>query len=102
MEGYTYLSLSILLSALGQTVFKLYFTHRRAKHLVLAIGSFVVTPFFSYKSMLTLTLDTVYMSTAATIGLVLVLSKFFLGEKIEPVSAWASLLIILGITIYNI
>ena len=70
--------------------------------LVFTLISFVLVPFFSYQSLLGLSIDTVYMATSITIVLVLLGGYLILGEKLSKNQILGSLVIITGIIIYNV
>ena len=75
---------------------------RKKIFLVFTLISFVLVPFFSYQSLLGLSIDTVYMATSITIVLVLLGGYLILGEKLSKNQILGSLVIIIGIIIYNV
>lgn len=58
-------------------------------------------PYLSYKALLKLSIDYVYMTTSVNIILVLISSRIFLDEKIFLTQIIGSLIIVLGIILYN-
>lgn len=95
------LAAALLLTATGQLFFRLHYVRDGRIYLVLALGTFMLVPFFSYLALRNLTLATVYMSTALIHVLVLALSHFFLKERISGRQYFPISLIIAGIIIFN-
>ena len=102
MIFYTYLTIAIFFTSAGQLLFKYYSKTKHKLILIPTFFSFIAVPFFSYKALIGLTIDTVYMATAITIVLVLFGGIIFFKEKISKAQLLSSLIIILGIIIYNI
>ena len=61
-----------------------------------------MVPYLSYKALIKLTIDYVYMTTSVNIILVLILSRIFLNEKIYLNQIIGSLIIVIGIILYNL
>jgi len=59
-------------------------------------------PFFSYLALKTIPMSTVYMSTAITQVIILMLSRFVLDEKIPYNSYIGIVFILMGIFIFTI
>lgn len=96
------LLLALLLTAAGQVLFKHYYRTRRPWDRYLAVALFVAVPAINFVSLRGLPFGLVYMSTAGTQVLVLVMSYFFLGERIPARALPAVGLILAGIVIYGI
>jgi len=98
----TYLIAALLLTTFGQLCYKLFFHNKNKMLFVLTVLCFVLTPFCSYKALLGLSLDTVYMATSLTIVMVMVGSVIFLKEHIKSGQLIGAGLIISGIILYNL
>jgi multidrug transporter EmrE-like cation transporter len=96
------LVLALVLTAAGQVLFKHYYRTRKPWDRYLAVTLFVAVPVINFVSLRGLPFGLVYMSTAGTQVLVLVMSYFFLGERIPPRALPAIGLILAGIAIYGI
>ena len=102
IEHYFYLVCALLSTTFGQLLYRFYHMKRKKIFLVFTLISFVLVPFFSYQSLLGLSIDTVYMATSITIVLVLLGGYLILGEKLSKNQILGSLVIIIGIIIYNV
>lgn len=98
----TYLIAALLLTTFGQLCYKLFFQRKNKMLFALTVLCFVFTPFCSYKALMGLSLDTVYMATSLTIVMVLAGSVIFLKEEIKSGQLIGAGLIILGIILYNL
>lgn len=96
------LLLALLLTAAGQVLFKRYHHTRRPWDRRLAVALFVAVPVINFVSLRGLSFGLVYMSTAATQVLVLLMSHLFLGERIPPRALPGIALILAGIVLYGI
>ena len=96
------LSGALLATAFGQLMFKLFFRGYRFIWLAAAIAFFCIAPFCNYLALQTLGIGTVYMSTAITIVLVVLLSRMVLGERLSREHGVATLLIVCGVLVYAI
>ncbi len=103
MSGY-WLALAgaLVVTALAQLFYKLYFRTHRKMILLLSIGCFVCASLFAYVALKGLTIGMVYMSTALTQVLVIGLAHFVLGERLSRDHGVAMLLIVSGIVIYTV
>ncbi|MGM0641819.1 MAG: EamA family transporter [Thermotogota bacterium] len=97
-----FLGLAVIFTALGQLLYKLYFTHKMRYFLTLAIFCFLLVPLFNYRALTELTIDIVYLSTSIKVALVLLFSYIFLNEHVSKQQIWSSLFIIVGIILYNL
>lgn len=95
------LAIALFATATGQLLFKMYYVRARKVFLFSALGTFIVVPAFSYLALLNLSLAAVYMSTAFTNVLVLVMSRVFLKESIAGRHLIAMGFIVAGIVIFN-
>lgn len=96
------LSVALLSTALGQLFFKMHFAKRQKRYFIGAMLSFVCIPVFSYLALINLTVSAVYMSTALTHIMVLLASYLFLKEKLSTKQGVSIMLIISGITVFNL
>lgn len=99
---YLYLFFALAFTTSGQLLFRYYHTTNNKLYLGLTLLSFLLVPFFSYKSLVGLAIDTVYMATSLTIVFVLLGSVIFLKEKLTKYQIFGSIIIILGIIVYNL
>lgn len=95
-----YLALAIICTATGQFFYKKHAVHPALKHIASAVALFVATPIFSYMALRTLSIDLVYISTSATILMVMLLSRFALKEESHAKHWLGCCLIATGIIIY--
>jgi len=95
------LCLALLLTAVGQLLFRMYYVRCHKSYLAFALGTFLVVPVFSYFALLNLSLAFVYMSTAFTHVLVLGFSYVFLNEHLETKQYISMAFIVFGIVIFN-
>ena len=100
MLNYSALVLALILTALGQVYYKMYFTYRQRRYLVLAIGFFVSVPILNYIALKGITIGIVYMSTAVAHLLVVGLSHYLLKETLTRDHFVAMTLIIFGVFLY--
>lgn len=94
------LTAALLCTALGQVFYKMFFTDKRWRYLVIAILTFVMIPPLSYLALKHLTIGFVYMSTAFTQVIVLAMSRYILHETITRQHLLASALLVIGIVLY--
>lgn len=97
---YLYLALAITCTATGQFFYKKHAIRPTLKYIASAVSLFVATPLFSYLALRTLSIDLVYISTSATILMVMLLSRFALKEESHPRHWLGCCLIATGIIIY--
>lgn len=94
------LAAALLCTAFGQVFYKMFFTAKRRRYLAIAILTFVMIPPLSYLALRNLTIGLVYMSTALTQVMVLVMSRYMLKETITRQHMLASALLVVGIILY--
>ena len=94
------LAASLICTAAGMVTFKHYYRSRRRADLVWSVLLFAGVPLTTFLALRGLSLGLVYMATAATQVLVLLMSRFFLGERIGPKALPGIALILAGIIIY--
>lgn len=97
---YLYLALAITCTATGQFFYKKHAISPALRYIASAITLFIATPAFSYMALRTLSIDLVYISTSATILMVMLLSRFALKEESLPRHWLGCSLIAIGIIIY--
>jgi drug/metabolite transporter (DMT)-like permease len=97
-----FLALAVIFTALGQLLYKLYFSRKERYIVVLAVLCFILVPLFNYQALTELTIDIVYLSTSVKVALVLLFSYLFLGEDITKQQIYSSLFIVAGIILYNL
>ena len=102
MHPVSWLATSLGCTALAQVAFKLYFRARRPWILGAAVALFLLVPFTTYNALRGLPLATVYIATAASQLLVVVLSLLFMGERLSPRQHAGFALTLAGILLYNI
>lgn len=101
IENYLYLFTAIIFTTVGHISYKLYFTKQNLLYMIYTILCFMIVPYLSYKALIELTLDYVYMTTSINIILILISSRIFLDEKIYLNQIIGSLFIVTGIILYN-
>jgi multidrug transporter EmrE-like cation transporter len=90
----------LVFTAAGQVQFKHYYTTRRRLDLFSALALFGLVPVVNFLALRGLSFGLVYMSTAVTQVLVLVMCWVFLGEKLQRSSLPGVALILAGIIVY--
>lgn len=101
MTPVRWLALSIVCVAIAQVLFKAYFNRRQWQVLACAIGFFVIVPYTSYHALKGLPLATVYVATAASQLLVVLISLTLMGERYSARQYVGFLLVLAGMVIYN-
>lgn len=97
-----FLCFSVVLTALSQVMYKLYFAYKNRFLLLLTVLSFACIPLSTTMALRSISLDVVYMFTAISIALVVVASRLLFGEKQSLKSYLYVFLIILGVIVYNL
>jgi drug/metabolite transporter (DMT)-like permease len=93
---------TLLFTAVGQLLFRMYYVRKRKIYLATALGTFLAVPVLSYLALLNLTLAFVYMSTALIHVLVLIMSHMFLKEHFTQKQYISISLIVVGIIVFNL
>jgi multidrug transporter EmrE-like cation transporter len=102
MTGWAWLVLVLLSTAAGQLLFKQASERRSRGMTVGAVALFCLTPPASYFALHTLSLATVYVSTAITQILVVVVAMLLFGERYSTMQ-WAGFVLILaGVATFNL
>lgn len=101
MHPVSWLALSLGCTALAQIAFKLYFKSRKWWVLAATVGVFMLVPFTTYNALKGLPLATVYVATAASQLLVVLLSLAFMGERYSTRQYFGFVLVLAGIVLYN-
>lgn len=96
------LVIALLATAIGQLLFKLHYQRPGNRYLYGALGTFILIPPVTYVALVNISLAAVYMSTALSNVLVLVMSRVVLKERISRRHAMAATLIIVGIMVFNL
>lgn len=102
MSATSWLALSLFCVALAQAAFKSYFKERRWPVLAVAICFFLVVPFTTYNALRGLPLATVYVATAASQLLVVLISLAFMGEHYSKRQYLGFSLVLTGIIVYSL
>lgn len=92
----------IVLTAGGQVLFKRHYLHHRRLDLLGALAMFGLVPLINFVALRGMSFGFVYMSTAATQILVLLMCRVFLGEKLGRDALPGILLILAGIIVYTL
>ena len=95
------LLLTLLFTAVGQLLFRMYYVSTNKIYLAIALGTFLAVPIFSYLALLNLTLAFVYMSTALIHVLVVIMSHMFLKEHLTRKQYISMSFIVVGIIVFN-
>ncbi|MBU1417910.1 MAG: EamA family transporter [Proteobacteria bacterium] len=93
---------ALLCTSVGQLLFRMYYVRTKKIYLVASLGMFLVVPVLSYFALVNLTLAFVYMSTALTHVLVLIMSHMFLKEHLTRKQYLSMSLIVVGIITFNL
>jgi drug/metabolite transporter (DMT)-like permease len=94
--------LGIVLTAGGQVLFKRYYQRHRRLDLLAALAMFGLVPLINFVALRGMSFGFVYMSTAATQILVLLMCRVFLGEKLGRDALPGIALILAGIIVYTL
>lgn len=100
MSSFIVLAAALTSVAFGQLNFKLYAVKSSYVNLAIAIVLFAAAQVGFFVALMDLRIGVVYMSTALTQGLVLLLSHYVLRETISRHHGIALLLIVIGIVLY--
>lgn len=92
---------ALFATSVGHINFKLYYLRSKNIYLVVSLFFFGMAPVLSFFSLIRLSLGTVYISTAFTQVLILILSKTILKENINKDHIISMFFIVFGIIIYN-
>jgi drug/metabolite transporter (DMT)-like permease len=92
----------IVFTAAGQVLFKRYHLSHRRLDLYGAVSLFVLVPLVNFVALRGVSFGLVYMSTAATQILVLLMCRVFLGEKLGREALPGIALILAGIIVYTL
>ena len=99
-EAWVALAATLLATAVGQVMFKLHFRQRDYRYLVAAGPCFAIAPICSYIALRSLGIGLVYMSTALSMVLVVLLSNVWLNEQLNRDHYIAMVLIVAGVLMY--
>lgn len=102
MNGWLWLALAIAATAAGQLLFKRASVKRSRTLTLAAIVAFCIAPAAAYLALHSLSLATVYISTAISQFIVVVTSITIFGERYDA-RQWTGLaMIIVGVVIFNL
>ncbi|MBT5016359.1 EamA family transporter [Candidatus Peregrinibacteria bacterium] len=96
-----FLGLAIMFTVLGQFFYKKYFLTKNITLVGISLFCFVLVPYCSYRALINLPIDVVYVSTALSIILAVALAVIFLKEKLTKQEVYGMAAIIVGILLYN-
>jgi len=102
MAPISWLCMSLVATALAQLAFKFFFQSHRRVFLAGAIGLFLMVPYTTYNALKGLPLSTVYIATAASQLLVVLVSLLALGERYTPRQYAGLALVLTGIVLFNL
>ena len=100
-SSFVFLLLALLCTSVGQLLFRMSYVRTKKIYLAASLGTFLAVPVFNYFALLNLTLAFVYMSTALTHVLVLIMSHMFLKEHLTRKQYVSMSLIVVGIITFN-
>jgi multidrug transporter EmrE-like cation transporter len=99
--AWSWLAVALLATAIGQLVYKHASLHRSRRGTIAAAGIFCVAPVAAFLALRQLSIATVYVSTALSQIIVVVMSLKVFHEKYSG-QQWAGLVLILvGVVIFN-
>jgi drug/metabolite transporter (DMT)-like permease len=96
------LSISYIVTALGQVIYKLFSYTRNRWHLFWAVVFFAIAPFTSYVALKRIEVGMVFIGAAVSQILILFLSKYFLNEQLNKNHFISMGFIMLGLVLYAI
>jgi|CXWL01.1.fsa_nt_gi drug/metabolite transporter (DMT)-like permease len=96
------LSISYIVTAFGQVVYKLFAHTKNRWHFLWAITFFIVAPFTSYIALKKIEVGMVFIGAAISQVLIMVMSHYVLKEKITKDHIISTVLILLGLFLYAI
>ena len=94
------LSVSFLMTAIGQVVYKLFAETHNKWHFIAAVSAFMVAPFTSFIALHGIDAGMVYIGAASSQVLILILSKYILLEEVSKDHVIAMGLILIGLITY--
>jgi drug/metabolite transporter (DMT)-like permease len=101
MHPLSWLAASLLCTAVAQLAFKAYARKPDRWLLAVTIGLFVLVSYANYNALRGLPLGTVYVATAVSQLLVVLLSLVMLGERYTPRQYIGFAVVLLGVVVYN-
>lgn len=101
IQPVSWLVICVVCTAAAQTAFKFYFRSRSLWSLCGAIALFLLVPVTTYNALKGLPLATVYVATAASQLIVVLLSLAFMGERYSRKQYLGFGFVLVGIAIYN-
>lgn len=102
MIAWGFLLVALLAGSIGQVVYKMYAASRGVCHLLFALFCFGLTPVCSWIALQGLGVDVVYIATSLNTFIILISSKFLLGEDVNRHQVMGVLLVFAGVLIYVI
>jgi len=98
--SYLFLTCAIFSTAFGQVFYKMYTRDYNNIHFVITISLFLFSTIFSFMALQKISIDVVYVCTALTVFIVMLLSKFFLKEDIKKKTFQGVFLVLFGVVLY--
>jgi len=98
--SYLGLTCAILSTAFGQFLYKKFINTALKKFYFGSILLLLLAPIFSFFALKNIPIDIVYIFTALTVLIVMILSKVFLNEKNSFSTYLGVLLILIGVVLY--
>ncbi len=102
MNSLLFLFFAILFTVLGQFFYKKYFLMKSFIFVIISMFCFVLVPYCSYRALMFLPIDVVYMATSLSIIMIVLLAVIFLKEKLRKEEVYGMISIIIGILLYNL
>ena len=100
MSPWLFLCGALLAGSLGQVVYKRYAHDRRLVWFLSAVVLFGLTPMCSWAALRHLSIDVVYVATSLNAFIILLLSKWLLGEEVNRHQVIGVALVFVGMLIY--
>ncbi len=91
------LSVSYIVTAIGQVIYKMYAHTKNPWHFFWAVAFFIIAPFTSYIALQKLSVGMVFIGAAFSQVLILIMSKYTLKETLTKDHFISMTLILLGL-----
>lgn len=99
--SYLCLAISVFFTAFAQIFYKKYFLSKKKYCLFYSLLLSAFVPFTTYLALINLKLSFVYSFTSFIYVIVVICAKYFLNESISKTIFLASMIIIMGVIIFN-
>ncbi|MEZ9601403.1 EamA family transporter [Vibrio sp. 10N.286.46.A8] len=100
--GYFFVLLAIVSTSSGIVFYKIFTKSRNKVSLLATVILMVCAPIFSFTALKYLSIDLVYMATSLNGLVVLLMSRFVLGEDVKRNQLLGSILVFIGVFIYMV